>query len=66
MRAAFLALVLVAALAAGAHAQIWLMSPARQSGGGNPIPPPPCIPGTSNGQMDFSVCSNIGITAALW
>lgn len=26
----------------------------------------PCVPGAATGQMDFSVCSNIAITAALW
>lgn len=26
----------------------------------------PCVPGASNGAMDFSVCSNVGITAALF
>jgi hypothetical protein len=25
-----------------------------------------CSPGGPTGQMDFSVCSNVGITAALW
>jgi hypothetical protein len=29
-------------------------------------PPPTCSPGAPTGEMDFSVCSNIGITAALW
>lgn len=29
-------------------------------------PPPVCIPGAATGEMDFSVCSNIAITAALW
>lgn len=33
---------------------------------GPPVPPPECIPGTATGEMDFSVCSNIAITAALW
>ena len=28
-------------------------------------PPPTCSPGSPTGQMDFSVCSNIAITAAL-
>ncbi len=28
--------------------------------------PPACSPGNPTGQMDFSVCSNIAITAALW
>lgn len=37
--------------------------PSVSSGTG---PPPPCIPGAATGQMDFSVCSNIGITAATW
>jgi hypothetical protein len=27
-------------------------------------PPPVCAPGGPTGQMDFSVCSNIAITAA--
>ncbi len=33
---------------------------------GPPTPPPVCIPGEATGEMDFSVCSNIAITAALW
>lgn len=28
-------------------------------------PPPPCTPGTNNGQLDFSVCSNIAYVPAL-
>lgn len=31
-----------------------------------PSAPVVCIPGAATGQMDFSVCSNIAITAALW
>jgi hypothetical protein len=26
----------------------------------------PCVPGAPTGQMDFSVCSNIAITAAVF
>lgn len=33
---------------------------------GGSIPPPVCNPGMATGEMDFSVCSNIAITAALW
>lgn len=65
MRRALLAFAIVAALAATANAQIWIMSPARQASGAKPPPPPPCVPGAPNGQMDFSVCSNVGITAAV-
>lgn len=36
------------------------------SGGGAVIPPSPCVPGASTGEMDFSVCSNIAITAAVF
>lgn len=36
---------------------------AKNGGSG---PPPACIPGAATGEMDFSVCSNIAITAALW
>lgn len=35
------------------------------AGVGIPGPPPVCTPGLPTGQMDFSVCSNIAITAAL-
>lgn len=28
-------------------------------------PPPTCSPGAPTGQMDFSLCSNIAITAAV-
>lgn len=38
---------------------------AADSQGSNGIPPVGCVPGAPTGQMDFSVCSNIGITAAL-
>ena len=35
------------------------------AGKAGPAPPPPtCSPGGPTGQMDFSVCSNIAITAA--
>lgn len=33
---------------------------------GSSIPPPTCNPGSATGEMDFSVCSNVAITAALW
>lgn len=36
------------------------------NGGGSVTPPPTCSPGGPTGQMDFSVCSNIAITAATW
>ncbi len=36
----------------------------KKNGGSGP--PPACVPGGPTGQMDFSVCSNIAITAALW
>lgn len=31
---------------------------------GGSIPVAPCVPGGPTGQMDFSLCSNIAITAA--
>lgn len=34
-------------------------------GQGVVAPPPTCSPGGPTGQMDFSVCSNIAITAAI-
>lgn len=33
--------------------------------GGAVAPPPTCSPGGPTGQLDFSVCSNIAITAAV-
>lgn len=33
---------------------------------GGSIPAVPCVPGAATGEMDFSKCSNIAITAALW
>jgi hypothetical protein len=35
------------------------------NGSGTPTPPPTCSPGGPTGQMDFSICSNIAITAAV-
>lgn len=33
---------------------------------GGSISPPACSPGNATGEMDFSVCSNIAITAAVF
>lgn len=45
---------------------IYDVTPGYLSAGiGNPAPPPVCTPGLPTGQMNFSVCSNIAITAAL-
>ena len=38
---------------------------ASSSQGSNGVGPS-CTPGAPTGQMDFSICSNIAITAALW
>lgn len=38
---------------------------AADSQGSNGTAPVGCVPGAPTGQMDFSVCSNIAITAAL-
>lgn len=33
---------------------------------GSSIAPPVCTPGNSTGEFDFSVCSNLAITAAVF
>jgi len=64
MRMIALAFALCAALVAGlAHAQIGIT---YFPGPGMTSTPASCSPGNATGQMDFSVCSNIAITAALW
>jgi len=51
---------------------VWVSAPSAQLSmmdigpGGMGGVAAPCVPGASNGAMDFSVCSNVGITAALW
>jgi len=71
-------IALVAALvlaSAGAYAQFNKCARGFCPGGfpgpgvttpGGSIPPPSCNPGTATGEMDFSKCSNIAITAAVW
>lgn len=62
-------------LSAGAYAQFNKCGSGFCPGGafgpgfatsGSSITPPACSPGNATGEMDFSVCSNIAITAALW
>lgn len=71
MKRAALAWLLLLALAGAAHA-FGLGLGNRfgklgvSSGAGTISPPPTCSPGAPTGQMDFSVCSNVGITAATW
>lgn len=61
------ALALALALASTAKAQFngclpGFCGPLVQGSG---PPPPVCTPGGPTGQMDFSLCSNIGITAVV-
>lgn len=59
MRIAFAALALVA-LMLGAQAQIWIMSPANQTGSGNHAAVTPC----NAGQLDFSVSTGCNLIYA--
>ncbi len=64
MKTLIVALLIAAAFLIGiAHAQMGIT---YFPGPGMTSTPAACSPGNPTGQMDFSVCSNIAITAALW
>ncbi len=66
MRATIAILMLIASLAVAHAFSLGLGNRFGKLGSISKVGPPKCIPGEATGEMDFSVCSNIAITAALW
>lgn len=68
MKISLTAVLILLALAGAAHAfglGLGNRFGWRPVANGVAAPPPTCTPGGPTGQMDFSVCSNIAITAAV-